>query len=278
MRRIISEQEGAGAMSGALECETLTAMERLTSRQTADPFRSGGQAVNRSIHPLKDAPERHTARGGSHTSRESSLRDSFEQRESGQQTARQQELTERLSEKVQNRLRQQKAKQEKEALDRVIAPGPGTVEDRNTMLLAAAQLPPPGLVQPPAPAHTRGAKDSWIDAMRHYRCCRQLRSPGGFIAGDASQDATVECLAESLQRRSAAPHVARVRPNEEVELAGMASRGVCPSAVEQGVRRVMRHPHMLPSATALPAPASQAEARGAPTSEAVAARDVPEWV
>ena len=121
MQRIISEQVGAGATSGALECETLTAMERLASGQSADHFRSGGQTVNRSIHPLKDAPERHTARGGSHTSRESSLRDSCEQRGSGQQTARQQELTEKLSEKVQNRLRKQKANQEKEAQERANA-------------------------------------------------------------------------------------------------------------------------------------------------------------
>ena len=118
MLRVVAEEEGAGATSGAVERETMTAMERLTSRQTVERFQSGGQT---SRHPLKDAPERYTARGGSHTSRESSLRDSCEQRGSGQQTARQQELTEKLSEKVQNRLRKQKANQEKEAQERANA-------------------------------------------------------------------------------------------------------------------------------------------------------------
>ena len=80
-------EEGAGTTSGALECETLTAMERLDIEAI---YRALSLGARTSRHPLKDAPERQTSRGGSQTSRESSLRDSSEQRESGQQTARQQ--------------------------------------------------------------------------------------------------------------------------------------------------------------------------------------------
>ena len=107
MSAIVAEEDAAtaGATNEALE-QTLTAMERLESGHATARFTSGGQT---SRNPLKDAPERLTSRG-SHTSRGSSQMHPF-----GQQTARQKELTHKLSEKVTNRLAQQRAKSDEEA-------------------------------------------------------------------------------------------------------------------------------------------------------------------